>query len=98
MIKEEFFLLIEQSGSTGITAKEISDHMGWRVETVRTWLSRWKTRGYLKLIPHEGHVYDPNRRWSGGRFTAGRPTGSCGRYVIGGKWWGELIYSREDIQ
>jgi len=98
MLNDEFFALIEKSGSAGITAQEIADHTGCNLQAVRNWVSRWKTKGYLKLIPHEGHIHDPNRRQVESKFTAGRPKGSAGRYILGDKWWGELVYSREDVQ
>jgi len=98
MLNEEFFTLIEKSGPAGITAEEIADHTGSSLQVVRTWLSRWKTKGYLKLNPHSGHIHDPDRRQIESKFVAGRPKSSAGRYILGDKWWGELIYSREDIQ
>lgn len=90
---EEWFRYIEFRQPGGVTAKELADYIGVKVPVVRNWLSKWTTKGYLKHVPHEGHVKDPTRHRSGGRFTAGRPKNSSGTYVLGDKWWGEYIFS-----
>jgi len=63
MLNEEFFILIEKSGSVGVTAKEIADHTGCRLQVVHTWLSKWKTKGYLELLPHEGGPINVQLPW-----------------------------------
>ena len=92
MFNKEWFQYIELTMPLGVTAEELAEKMGWKLGVVRTWLSRWTTKSYLKHVPREGHVRDPNRKQIGGKFIAGRSTGSGGRYIIGDKWRGGIEY------
>lgn len=101
-IRDEFFILIEKSGSRGMSALEISNHTGWPINTMRNWLSRWCKKGYLEHIPMSDeektqlardYILNDHlgRQRIHGRLKPGRTPGTGGRYAITNrcKWWGE---------
>ena len=94
MINEELFLLIEKKGPEGITAAELAEHLGLKLSSAHTMLSRWAKKNFLEYVPVKGKTYDPNRPRIDGKLAPGRPKGAAGRYRIGEKckWWGELRY------
>lgn len=61
----------------GITPEEMAAKFGIVKGTAAAWLSRMARQGYLKWVP------DSYMK------RVGRPSG---RYVVGPKWWGELVY------
>ncbi len=79
-INYEAFELIEKLGS--ITPAELAKHLGVKVDSAASWLSKWTSRGYLKWVPDATRMKN-----SSGKRKSGRRKGS---YEIGVKWWGEL--------
>lgn len=78
-ISIEGFQLIEHRGT--VSPDEFADKFRIKLQSARTWLSRWASRGYLTFIPSDD--YSSRRK-------PGRPGG--GRYKIGVKEWGNLYY------
>ncbi len=84
-VNRELFQLVEQSGDTGITAKEMAEHTGMQLNTVRGWCSRWTKEKFLKRLP------PPDHEW---KMERGRP--EC-RYVLGNKEW-SVFLNRESFR
>ncbi len=80
-INYEAFEIIERNGS--ITPQELAKHIGVKVDSAASWLSKWASKGYLKWVPDR---YVKRK---------GRPSG---RYEIGKKWWGELSFDVDKEQ
>ncbi len=73
----------------GVTPEMLADKLGIRKESAASWLSRWKSEGYLKRMDQE-----PEGRRGRLSQEVGAPRGARGRYVITNdcKWWGERFF------
>ena len=79
-VKTEYFEYIEMK--EGITIDEFVAKFGLPRKSAAVWLSNWAGRGYLTQDPPSTRT-----RLAG---EVGRRAG--GKYKVGPKWWGELVY------
>jgi uncharacterized protein YjcR len=82
-IHAEGFEYIEMMHS--VKPEEFAEKFGIKINSARSWLSRWKTKGYLEFVMPEGFS---------GHKNPGRPGG--GSYKIGKKQWID-IYSDNNM-
>jgi len=54
-VNTEAFELIEKYN--GMISEELADHLGIHIDSARSWLSKWASRGYLTPVKLEKPVY-----------------------------------------
>ncbi len=71
----------------GVTARQFSEKFGISTKIARTWLSRWKARGYLVHIAPKAYRREPGSKHA---------IPVDGVYKTNpAKWWGRLAYDSE---
>lgn len=81
-INQEGFELIERRQS--VSPEAFAKKFGIKVNSARSWLSKWTKKGYLKFNPPSPDLT---------HYGPGRPGG--GTYSIGDREWNELYYDNE---
>lgn len=82
-VHAEGFEYIEAMHS--VTPEQFAEKFAIKLNTARSWLSRWTSKGYLEYVSPEGYSGHKNR---------GRPSG--GVYKIGKKAWID-VYSSNNM-